>query len=264
MRSALVLSCCLGLRPCISFSQGPVHRGSLWGETTTRLSASLDHIDDSRRQELLSREGTYFSIDRARSEIEFGATARLVTELETETASESISTWLRDQEGLAMSIWDEQLIQDKGNNIYRLQVMDLQFVTLKLAPWVDVEMKTLTAQSVKDPMIQFPIFRLQSVSFDPNISLLPGMRITAESLGIVIQVVGELRPTSDGKGVSGKISFSTRGKLPPPLALLPDGTLRAASDSINDTIVQFAISSFKKGAKAKYNEFRRRSLVDGP
>ena len=103
-----------------------------------------------------------------------------------------------------------------------------------------------------------PVFSLQSVNFDPNIQVLPGLRISADSLGIIIEVVGELRPTKDGKGVVGDIAFQTSGELPPPMRLLPEPALKAASDTINKTIVNFAIQSFQKGATAKYREFLRK------
>jgi hypothetical protein len=81
--------------------------------------------------------------------------------------------------------------------------------------------------------------------------------VTAESLGIVIEVVGELIPSKDGDGVTGKISFATSGDLPPPLLLLPDQVLKMASDTINDSVAQFAIQSFQSGAIAQYTKFRQ-------
>jgi len=38
---------------------------------------------------------------------------------------------------------------------------------------------------------------------------------------------------------------------------LPEPALKAASDTINDTIVQFAIKSFQAGAIQKYEEFEK-------
>jgi hypothetical protein len=90
---------------------------------------------------------------------------------------------------------------------------------------------------------------------------LPGVKLDAKALGIEIEVVGQLAPTPDGKGVSGKIAFSTSGNLPGPLRIVPEGALRAASDSINNTITQFAIASFEKGAISKYREFRAMKML---
>ena len=160
---------------------------------------------------------------------------------------EAVAEWLRDERGMALSIWDPELIRERGNNIYRLQVMSLQFVTLQLAPWVDVQMKTVANQNNE------PVFTLQSVSFDPNLQVLPGMRINADSLGIVIEVAGQMRPSP--VGVTGTIAFQTTGSLPPPMRLLPEPALKAASDSINRTIVNFVIRSFQNGARKNYKEF---------
>lgn len=212
-------------------------------------------IAESRRRLLLSRKGPHFQLERFSGSIEFGATANLVTTVSTESGSapDTIAEWLRDERGLALSIWDPKLMKEMGDNVYRLQIMTLQFVTLQLAPWVDIEMKTLLDSQQKQP-----VFTLQSVSFDPNIQLLPGMRINADTLGIVIEVAGILRPAADGKSVEGSIAFQTTGKLPPPMRLLPEPALKAASDAINKIIVDFAIQSFQKGAKANFRDFASR------
>ena len=253
-RSLYILALCLWPALSAAFLPAPTRTSS-----SSALAAART-VPEVRRKELLARDGPYFQLDRLSGSIEFGATANLVTQLDTQPAGDDIATWLRDERGLALSIWED--VTEKPNHVYRLQVMTLKFVTLELAPWVDVQMKTLTAQSVQDPTRVFPIFRLQSVDFDPNVQVLPGMRVNAESLGIIIQVVGELRPTKDGQGVTGKISFATQGKLPPPLLVLPEAALRAASNAINKTIVDFAIQSFQKGAKANYAEFRAKQVAE--
>jgi hypothetical protein len=164
-----------------------------------------------------------------------------------------IDLWLLDENrGLAMSIWDPKLMKDLGNNIYRLQIMTLQFVTITLAPWVDVQMRTTVVPA--NP-VNRPEFIVQSIGFDPNIQILPGMKIDGNALGIVIEVAGVLRPGKDGTSVTGAIAFQTSGKLPPPLRLLPNAILKSASDTINTTIVNFAIQSFQKGAKINYQQF---------
>ena len=123
--------------------------------------------------------------------------------------------------------------------------MTLMFVTIQLAPHVDVKMYTDDRGH----------FNLESVAFDPNIQILPGVGVSADSLGILIDVVGELYPSEDGKGVDGKIGFVTSGELPPPMRLLPEPVLKASLSTINRTITNFAINSFQKGAKSKYREF---------
>lgn len=191
------------------------------------------------QERLLNSHGPFFELNRMGGSVEFGATAKLTTRL-SDSTPELISEWLEDGRGLALSIWDP--VEDLGGDKYRLKVMKLQFVTLQLAPSVDVEMKTVNG-----------VFKVKSVDFDPNIQVLPGMRIKADALGIVINVVGELKPSQGG--VSGRIAFGVEGKLPPPLRLLPPPALKAASDSINQTIVNFAVASFEKGATANFRKF---------
>ena len=212
------------------------------------LNAILSPVD-ARRKVLLGRKGPYFELNRGDGQVSFGATANLVTELANTPRSEDIEEWLMDEQSLALSIWDEDLVQDLGSNVYRLQVMALQFVTIKLRPWVDVRMKAV--QNSKGN----PVFTLQSQDFDPNIEVMPGMQISAESLGIVIEVAGQLQATKDGKGVTGKITFQTSGKLPGPLLILPDGVLNGATDTINQTVVDFAVRSFQKGTKKNFANF---------
>lgn len=205
----------------------------------------------ARRRELLARNGPFFKLDRFQGAVEFGSSAKLTTKLDNSANLDGISEWLSDGRGLALSIWDEKLMTDLGDNIYRLNTMKLQFVTIQLSPSVDMKMWTEMEDSQN-----LPLFSLQSVGFDPNIQILPGVGVSASSLGIKIEVEGELRPTKDGKGVQGKITFATKGNLPPPMRLLPEPALKLASDTINETIVNFAIQSFEKGALKKYKEFQ--------
>lgn len=210
----------------------------------------------TRRKELLNRNGPYFQFDRLNDgRVEFGSTAKLVTKLldndGDESSGDGISEWLMDGRGLALSIWNNDLLTEIGDSVYRLQTMNLQFVTIQLAPSVDMRMWTQTRKSDGSPL-----FMLQSVGFDPNIQIFPGVGVSAKSLGITIEVSGQLRPSKDGKGVTGLISYATTGNLPPPMRLLPEPVLKLASDTINDTIVEFAIQSFQKGAIQNFKEFR--------
>lgn len=237
------------------FHQGRQTTAPLHSASPSKTSSKAP----SRRKILLSRNGPYFNLDRGSGAIEFGATAKLVTQLENDSDNPSydlIAEWLSDERGIALSIWDERMMKETKPSIYQLQTMKLRFVTIELAPTVDMKMQTRYVQD--DP--KQPVFLLQSVGFDPNIQLLPGISVSAEDLGIVIEVSGELRPTQDGTGVSGRIAFQTSGRLPPPLRILPARALQAATDSINQVIVNFAIQSFEKGATAKYNEFRETRL----
>ena len=229
---------------CHAFTTGRIefpHRFA----TGTRLAAKMGQ----NRETILERNGSHFVLNKFSGRVEFGSTAELVTSLDNADIS-TVSKWLSDEKRVAMSIWDEKLIEQRGDNVYRLQLMTLQFVTIQLAPQVDNRMWTETDTNGN------PVFKLQSIDFDPNIQVLPGLNVPASSLGIDIEVVGELRPSKNGSGVEGKIGFVSSGNLTPPMRLLPEPALRTASNIICKTISDFAIQSFQKGVRAKYNEFR--------
>lgn len=216
----------------------------------------------ARRKELLRRDGPYFSLDKINGEIEFGAATKLVTDLSKNPGVDrsSIEEWLGDNDGkgLALSIWDEKLMTVLPNSVYRLQTMPLKFVTLELQPSVDLQMWTQPTGKNRAGRQLPPIFKLNSVAFETNLRLLPGLGIiSSEALGIFIEVAGDLRPSEDGKGVTGTISFQTKGFLPGPLRILPTSALELAANTINDTIVQFAVASFEEGAIRKFDEFMR-------
>lgn len=196
------------------------------------------------RDAILGRDGEYFKLDRMRGKIEFGSSSRIQTSFDGSDEA-SVRRWLADDEQIAMSIWDPKLIREVEPKVYRLKVMTLMFVTIQLSPHVDVRMWTDEGGS----------FNLESVAFDPNIQLLPGIGVSADSLGISIDVVGELYPSKDGKGVDGKIGFVTSGELPPPMRLLPEPVLKSSLSTINRTISNFAVSSFQNGARTKFSQF---------
>lgn len=234
---------------------------------TVALEAATPRIQQTpeqkaRRQELLRRDGPYFALDKLSGQIEFGAATKLVTDLSSNPSVDkaSIEEWLGDNDGrgLALSIWDENLMTVLPNSVYRLQVMPIQFVTLELQPSVDLQMWTQPAGKNRAGRELPPIFKLNSVAFETNLRLLPGLGIiSSEALGIFIEVAGDLRPSEDGKGVTGTISFQTKGFLPPPLRLLPQSALKLAADAINESIVGLAVGSFEKGAMEKYDEYMR-------
>jgi Protein of unknown function (DUF1997) len=219
------------------------------------INSIYNGIDQERRTVLLERKGPYWNYDRSKGNVEFGATAQLVTQLNENGGTESwneIAEWITNSE-MAMSIWDPNLTTPLGNDQYRLQVMKLQFVTITIQPTVDVLMKTDYYNGDKSK----PIFIVQSTDFNPNIQLLPGLpSYDAASLGIVIEVSGRLVPSKNGKGVTGIIVFTTSGKLPTALRIIPERVLRSASDKINETVANFAIRSFEKGAREKYKSFQ--------
>ena len=216
------------------------------------ISTQLSAYSSTSRSTILNRNGSHFKLNRFNGKVEFGSTATLITKFDSPSSKETIQEWLSDEKRVALSIWDEKLLKELGNSIYRLQLMTLQFVTIQLSPSVDTKMWIDYENANGD---KSPIFKLQSIDFDPNIELLPGLNVPASSLGIQIEVVGELRPSKDGQGVEGRIGFVSGGDLPPPMRLLPEPVLKSASDLICKTVSDFAIMSFQRGARAKYKEF---------
>ncbi|KAK1736734.1 DUF1997 domain-containing protein [Skeletonema marinoi] len=200
---------------------------------------------ERERQTILSRNGEHFKFDRMRGDIEFGSSSRIQTILDGADEN-AVKRWLSDDKQIAMSIWDPKLIKEVEPKVYRLKCMTLMFVTIQLAPHVDVRMYEEGQGSM---------FKLESVAFDPNIQILPGIGVSADQLGILIDVVGELYPSRDGKGVDGKIGFVTKGELPPPMRLLPEQALKSSLSTINRTITNFAIDNFQRGARSKFQEF---------
>ena len=166
--------------------------------------------------------------------------------------SGSIKQWLSDERKVASGIWDKNLMKNLGNNMYRLELVTLQFLTIQLAPSIDVLMWT-----ENDPVDGDPVFKLESVSYDPNVQVLPGVGLDAKKLDIHIDVVGELRIDSKGTGLSGEIGFVSSGSLLPPMRLLPEPAVKAATGVINKTVANFAVRSFEKGAKEEYAKFIR-------
>eukprot|EP01083_Nonionella_stella_P112130 329462_1 len=247
LRLLLVLSTTLTM-PSTAFA--PTSRSMQRVSVNNRRDSQLSAISSPNRETILGRSGQHFKLNRFSGKVEFGSTAALVTSLDNADI-ESVSEWLSDEKRVAFAVWDEGMIEEMGDNIYKLKLMPLQFVTIQLAPEVDNRMWTEI-----DPSNGNPVFKLQSIDFDPNIQVLPGLNVPASSLGIDIEVVGELRPSRNGNGVEGKIGFVSSGNLTPPMRLLPEQALKLASNVICKTISDFAISSFQKGARSKYREFQ--------
>lgn len=219
-------------------------RPFLTSERHARAAARRKSWTARERDAILGRDGEYFKLNRMSGQIAFGSSSRIKTALDG-ADEDSIRRWLSNDEQIAMSIWDPKLIKQLEPKVYRLRLMTLMFVTIQMSPSVDMKMYTDEKGS----------FKLESVAFDPNIQILPGVGVSADSLGILIDVVGELYPSEDGRGVDGKIGFVTSGELPPPMRLLPEQALKSSLSTINRTITNFATSSFQKGARSEYRQF---------
>lgn len=220
---------------------------------------------------MLSRNGPYFALDRSTGKIEFGATANLVTPLPVDATNDvnycSIDDWLIQpnvSRDIVYSIWDPKLVTEIDKNTFQLQIMTLRFVTITLRPTVNVRMETIqpsTAASGSNS--NKPQFIVQSINFNPNLQLVPGMNFNAQSMGIVIEVVGLLQSSSSSSGSSssnnnlvGTITFTTSGLLPLPLRIVPSNVLKATSNTINTTIMNVVVSNFQKSITQNYEQYR--------
>jgi hypothetical protein len=243
-------------------------------ESITVTSPGTKSTFEEKREEILNRGEAFFQLNLQDGSIEFGSTARLVTTLEKNPlAKPVINQWLAKEHRVATSLWDPAMMQNLGNNLYTLELMAVQFVTITLAPKVVVSMWTeatspsaeAVANEENAEEVQY-IFKIESVSFDPNIKILslPGMpaEVSAQDLGIHIGVVGELGVSEEGTGLFGAIGFKTKGTLPPLMRLLPKSVLQGAVEMINKQIVTFAISNFQRGATAEYGKYRSEVLAE--
>jgi hypothetical protein len=234
---------------CYSTPRMPPSTSSALNAKSTRKAWTT-----RERNTILDRNGEYFTLDRFSGKIQFGSSSLIRTTLD-DASMPLIEKWLSNDKAIAMSIWDEKLIQEVEPQVYRLKLMTLMFVTIQLSPHVDVRMWTDTNNNNSGG--SNIVFKLESIGFDPNIQILPGVGVNADSLGILIDVVGELYPSRDGRAVEGKIGFVTSGELPPPMRLLPEQALKGSLSTINKTITNFAVKSFKDGARRKFAQFLR-------
>jgi Protein of unknown function (DUF1997) len=256
LRAIQALSMLIGSRAFLSSLQLiELHKLQKINDVISLSAASDEYaINPDRRKELLARPPSFWKLDKTNGSIEFGSTISLTQQLNDIGGEESwsdIAEWLTYSEALAVSIWDPKYISILGKDLYRLQVMELRFVTLSIQPTVDVIMKT----EFFEGDIKKPIFTVQSISFDPKLQILPGMNFDAESLGVVIEVVGRMVPSRNGKSVTGSVVFTISGKLPLAIRILPESVTKAAAETINETVSGFVVRSFQKGAREKYAEF---------
>jgi hypothetical protein len=257
----LLLSVALIAHPATAFST-PAHRLlSSHGPSALAAKSTRKSWTERERCTVLDRNGEYFSLDRFTGKIQFGSSSSIRTPLD-DASLPLVEKWLGNDKAIAMSIWDEKLIQEIEPQVYRLKLMTLMFVTIQLSPHVDVRMWTDANNSNNNTGGSKVIFKLESVGFDPNIQILPGIGVSADQLGILIDVVGELYPSKDGRSVEGKIGFVTSGELPPPMRLLPEQALKGSLSTINKTITNFAVKSFKDGARRKFAQFLREETAN--
>mmetsp|Transcript_5141 Transcript_5141/g.7547 ORF Transcript_5141/g.7547 Transcript_5141/m.7547 type:complete len:268 (+) Transcript_5141:46-849(+) len=210
--------------------------------TVTAFAASAPTgREAAARAKILDRRGAHFELSPFTGKIEFGNTAVVDTPLDGASAG-SVSRWLSDTTAVANAMWEDKTRLSDG--VWRLNVADIQFITIGLAPTVD-----LAVYADREGT-----FHVQSVAFDPNVKVL-GVGMDARQLDIDIKVCGELTPSRDGSGLTGRIGFQTAGNLPPPMRLLPPPIMQQASAVINGQIMKLAKQSFQKGVRLEFRKF---------
>jgi len=229
-------------------------------------------VSSKSREKIMNRKGQYFLLDKIQNRIEFGLTTELITKLTPKASRRVVEKFIGDESRVASMLWDPKLMKKIDKQTYRLQLKPLSFLTLSLSPSVDVIMwvedKMLHVSSSNETLSESdktPVFYLESIGFDPNIKILPGVGITPRSLNINIETVGSLQVTQDGEGLQGKIGFVTTGKLPGPFLLLPDQALKRASELISNTVKLFIVRTFEKSVINEFSNFfseeKRKGLI---
>jgi len=240
-----------------------VHYKSKLFSTLTQ-SRQRSSAFDEKRKNILNRKGNRFYLDKVKNIIEFGLSAELVTNLTPQAPRRFIEKFVQDEDRIASSLWDSKLRKKIGKQTYRLQLRPLKFVTLQLEPSVDmvmwveeknVQTTVTTSKNINNDTT--PVFYLQSIGFDPNLQLLPGVGFNSESLNINIETCGSMQVSRNGSGLEGKIGFVTSGKLPVPLLLLPESVLKSAADLLSNTVKVFIIQTFEKSVIKEYQNFYR-------
>jgi len=236
------------------------------------IRSRVNKVSSKSREKIMNRKGQYFLLDKIQNRIEFGLTTELITKLTPKASRRVVEKFIGDESRVASMLWDPKLMKKIDKQTYRLQLKPLSFLTLSLSPSVDVIMwvedKMLHVSSSNETLSESdktPVFYLESIGFDPNIKILPGVGITPRSLNINIETVGSLQVTQDGEGLQGKIGFVTTGKLPGPFLLLPDQALKRASELISNTVKLFIVRTFEKSVINEFSNFfseeKRKGLI---
>lgn len=225
------------------------------GHITLGASRRRQRNNNGRNYESLldkNPDGDIFKLNPFSGRIEFGNAGSAAIKLDNGD-EESITRWLKDVKQVALSIWDTDMIKELGNDVFQLDLMTLQLVTIQLKPSVDVKMWTEEIDTVDGG--KRTVFKLQSVGFDPNIQVLPFVGVPDDALKLEVEVAGELYVDKDGKGLSGRIGFISTGNLPPPMRMVPEPVLRAAITTINRTVSAFAILGFERGVTQNFSKY---------
>jgi len=204
----------------------------------------------------------YSSFDRFSGDVQFGHVEKVNIELPASPSADSISSWLKQEDRIAYAIWDKDRLTTLSaeEKLYKLRLITLQFLTFELQPDVDVLMWSEYDENDDTSEV---VFYFESVGFEPNFNygLTSSSRKTKNTKGqslpmqMKIDVAGEMRVSSDGKGLEGTFGFTTTGKLPAPLRVTPRSALYAAGSAISNKIADFAIQSFNEGTKREFADY---------
>jgi hypothetical protein len=197
-----------------------------------------------------AEEGDYWRKTNESGDFEFGSTAQLTNKLDSleVDAAESrrnIISFLSSPSDVCAAMWQEGMIEQLSEDTWRLQLVALNFITLKIEPSVDVRLS-----STPDGQ-----FKLSSIAYDPKV-MNRGKIITSDAMKIKIDISGTLGITEDGRGVQGVMGFAGSGNYPSPFKYMPQRILSKAGMIINKSIVAFAMKNFNIGAPREYAKYK--------
>jgi len=210
-------------------------------------------LDPAFQKRVLTNTGDIFTLSPTGA-IEFGNTLSLSTPLLSSPDPSLLNSFISDPARVMASLWDPKLKTELSPTSFTLKLLSIDFISFSLAPSVTVAVSTSTTSSGAT------IFRMHSTSFEPNISLLPNLKITADQLNLAIDLVGQLRVARDGKSIVGGMGYVVSGTLIGPTKFIPKTLLSSASSAINKRTTTDARSSFESGVRKQLAIFKKEEL----
>ena len=204
------------------------------------------------RRSLLSNPGHRFSLKSP--SVSFGTTATLKTPLLSPDSPADrlfVNNFLSSASRVTNAIWDPSLASRVNSTTVDLQLLDLNFLTLSLSPTVTVDARIRQDADTGDN-----IYELTSLSFAPNLRVLPGLGVTSAPSSLQIDCVGQLRPSRDGRSIFGAIAFEIEGNLGSALMLVPRSVMEKAARTLTEKVLAFAEANFVKGVEREVKRFR--------
>eukprot|EP00639_Heterosigma_akashiwo_P034210 CAMPEP_0194715294 /NCGR_PEP_ID=MMETSP0296-20130528/7008_1 /TAXON_ID=39354 /ORGANISM="Heterosigma akashiwo, Strain CCMP2393" /LENGTH=170 /DNA_ID=CAMNT_0039615041 /DNA_START=289 /DNA_END=805 /DNA_ORIENTATION=- len=145
--------------------------------------------------------------------------------------------------------WDEELIEDLGNDIFRLQNKPIDFLVFNIQPQVTIEVVT-DKKSGKTTLKakEITILGAESLSDRVNIEVNGSLEATEK--------VTKLGSSSmKTMSLEGKIEFTVSGTLPSQISsLTPTGMLQSATGGVNRRLTEYTTQKFRRAIVADYED----------